>query len=377
MSNYGPLAAAESEPPRFLELVQNRQWSLLFPLRVLRPVVFVLAVLLAGFLSFKAVSNQITETNVLTESRVSLAGYLQGTAYRPFVYRYLTPALVNLAENQLHVPALLPGAVKARLVTFCPRATAVPLASCDDVVSFAVVSMTFFFLFLMTMYVLAARMFGHPLIGLATLAFAFLSVNAILLLGLSHVYDFGVMLFGSLLLLCLDMRRHALFTALLALAFLNKETMILYAGTFFFVNLGRMPLGRNLLFFAGQIAMFVVIHGAVRMHFAGNAGSGHEYYLPEQIWFFTEHINLPMLLMLVLSLLLIFYGFPTKQETLRRACIIIPPWLFLYLVGGVQRELRVVNEILPLLLLLMMDTFVRLVPGRAAPVAGDAPMRVA
>jgi hypothetical protein len=227
----------------------------------------------------------------------------------------------------------------------------------------------------MTMYVMAERMFGHPLIALATLAFSFLSVNAILLLGLSHVYDFGVMLFASLLLLCLDMRRHLLFTALLALAFLNKETMILYAGTFFFVNLGRMPLARNLLFFIGQVAMFVVIHGAVRMHFAGNEGSGHEYYLPEQIWFFTEHINLPMLLMLVLSLLLVFYGFPTKQETLRRACIIIPPWLFLYLVGGVQRELRVVNEILPLLLMLMMDTFVRLVPGRTAQAGSDAPMR--
>ncbi|MCW3476888.1 hypothetical protein [Limobrevibacterium gyesilva] len=322
-----------------------------------------LAACVAAFLSYKAVSNQITETTVLGEDRVSLARYLDGTAARPFAYRYLTPVLVNFARDQVHVPALLPDVLKAKTAVLCARATSEPAPSCDSVVAYAAVAGAYFFLFLMTVYVLSERLFGNPLIALASLGFSFLAVNAILLLGLSHIYDFGVLLFGTLLLLCLEYRWNLVFLLLLVPAYLMKETLILYAGTFFFVNIGRMPLARNLLYFLAQLALFVIVHGAVRAHFAGNAGAGHEYYLPEQIYFFTEHINLPMLMLMVGGLLAVFYDFPNKQETLRRASIIMIPWFLLFVTGGVQRELRVIFEILPLVLLLAMETFVRIVLG--------------
>lgn len=366
MTSYGGVAGPASGAS-LATLLQARQWGRLFPLWLIRPALFVVAILFAGFLSYKAVTNQITETGLLTEDRVSLASYLDGTANRPFAYRYLMPVLVNFAQHQLGITAtaaFLPDRAKAKLAELCTHATATPRPSCDNVAAYTAVGGTCFFLFLMSFYLLCQRLFGHPLIGLVGIGFAFLAVNAILLLNLSHLYDFGVLLVGTLLLFCLEARRPLLFTAVLCLAFLTKETLILYAGTFFFVNLGRLPLGRNLLYFVVQLALFALIHGAVRMHFEGNAGEGHEYYLPEQIYFFTEHINLAMLLLMLGAAFLVFYDFPAKQETIRRASIIILPWFLLYIVGGVQRELRVMFEILPLVLLLAMDSFVRAIMGR-------------
>jgi len=225
------------------------------------------------------------------------------------------------------------------------------------------VAMGFCFLFLMGIYWLGNRLFGHPLIALAGVFFVYLCVNATMRLGLSHTYDFGVMAFSTGFLLCLEYRRPLLFTALLALGFMMKETLVLYAGAALFVNFGRMPLGRNVLYFVGQLALFVLIHGAIRVHFAGNEGEGHEYYLPGQIYFFTEHIFIHFLMPMILGVLLIFYDFPNKPETLRRASVIIAPWFVLYMIGGVPRELRVMFEIMPLVAMLMYDSCVRMVLG--------------
>jgi hypothetical protein len=52
--------------------LSGRSWQIMF-----------LILALAGLLSYEAVSNQITETNVLHEDRVSLASYLNGTAAQP------------------------------------------------------------------------------------------------------------------------------------------------------------------------------------------------------------------------------------------------------------------------------------------------------
>lgn len=348
----------------FLGLLQNRQWGRLFPVSLLRIPIFLVAALLAIFLSYKAVHNQLTETGILTEDRVSLAAFLDGNVYRPFAYRFLTPVLFGFVQNQLHLTAAgLPGPLKAKALDVCALATAKPAIACDTVVAYAAVAMGFCFLFLMGFYWFAHRLFGHPLIALTGMGFAYLCVNATLRLGLSHSYDFAVMFMGVAMLLCMEYRRNLLLTAVLAVGFLTKETLILYAGAALFVNIGRIPLARNLLYFVVQIVLFVIIHGAVRAHFSGNPGEGHEYYLPGQIFFFTEHILLPILLPMLFATLLVFYDFHNKPETIRRASVMIAPWLVLYMIGGVPRELRVMLEIFPLVLMLMYDSCVRMVLG--------------
>lgn len=338
--------------------------------RAARIAAFVLAVLLAGFLSYKAVNNQITETSVLSEDRVSLARYVDGTASRPFAYRYLTPVLVRFAQDTLQIPALfraMPDAVQSKVAFLCTKSIAQPVASCDNVVSYAVVAYGCFFVFLLAIYTISNRLFGNVLISLSSLFFAFLLVNSILLLGLAHAYDFTGLMMVSLILLCLQRGWTILTIVALGIGFAAKETIIIYTLAFFCVNLGRLPLLKNAAYFGATILLFVLVHGAIRLHFAGNMGEGHEYYLPLQIYFFTEHMTLTMLLLLAFSLVAVFYRFPQKDHFLRRSSIVIMPWFVLYLLFGVQRELRVMFEILPLVVLLTTDSVSRLILGDALP----------
>jgi hypothetical protein len=360
----GPLRAVGV----FVEWLFLGDWRARLATRPAHALALLLAVLLAGFLSFKLVGNQITETNLLREDRVNLSLYLDGTAYKPFVYRVLNPALVRLAED-LGAPALLralPGPVAEKLPGWCATVAVTPAPTCDDVAAYVAVAGAEAFAFLLLFYAVVLRMFGNPLVALCGLGFAFFGVNAVLLMKLSHVYDFGVLMFVTLLLLCLQRGWVLVFTLLLPLAFLTKETLVLYAGAFFLADLGRRDPGRTAALFLVQLASFAVIHGLVRAHFAGNPGLGHEYYLPQQIYFFTEQITPSWLVQLTFALVLVFYRFGDKDRVLRRASIVIVPWFVLFLIGGVQKELRVIFEVFPLVLLLAFDSLVRLVPGPPA-----------
>jgi len=345
-------------------------WATALPVRL---GFFILAAALSLFLSYKAVHNQITETQILTEDRVSLAAYLDGSAFRPFAYRFLTPVLVNFAERTLDLPALLkhaPTILQTKAAELCTRATAQPQASCDDVASYAAVAWASCLAFLLVMYGNVQLLFRNPLISFLGVGFTYLVVNAILLARLSHVYDFSVLLIVSALMYCLLRRWTLAFMLLLPFAYATKETLGLWAGVFFVAQIGRMPLARNAALFAAQLVAFVVVHGAIRAHFADNAGFGHEYYLPQQISFFTEHIDLAMLLAMLFALVLVFHDFARKHEVLRRASVVIPPWFVLFMIGGVEREVRVMLEILPLVILLAMDGLVRFI---RVPTSGATP----
>jgi len=321
--------------------------------------------LLACFLSYKAVHNQITETSVLSESRVSIASYLDGTVSRPFAYRVLTPTLIRVVRDGLHMDSLIqsmPSFVQGKISTICQKATAEPPVSCGTVMSFAAASALYFFCYLAVIWVLAMRMFGgNAVVALGCIVLSYLTVNSLILLRLSHIYDFGVLLFVSLLLLCLEYRRHALFCVVLALACLNKESAIIYILAFAMVNLRRLPFRRNVTYCAVQVASFVIVYGGVRFLFRNNPGQGLELYLLPQISFFTEKYTLAFVLWTLPLFALVFYDFPRKNSTLQGASIVLLPWLALYIIGGVPREIRVIFEVLPILLLLTTGSVTKLV----------------
>lgn len=357
---------ALTTPERFLLgdwgiRLSRRPWQLLF---------LVLAILLAGLLSYEAVGDQITETGVLHEDRVSLASFMAGTAAQPFVYRIITPLLMEIAQNVLHAPSILralPGPLATKLPQWCALATSNPLPTCDTVAAYFFVAGGYSFCWLMLVYAMCLRLFaGNPLISLLAMMFCFVGINAVLLLHLSHMYDFGTMMFATLLLVCLERGWNIGFTLILPIAFLTKETLVLYCSAFFMVNLGRIGFARNVTMTLIQILSFVVLYGAVMRHFSDNPGGGHEYYLPDQLRFFLQEITLVQWLPALFALLLTFYGFRDKNPALRRSCIVLLPWLGAALLGGEKKELRVMLEVLPLIQLLCMDSLVQLILGTTA-----------
>jgi hypothetical protein len=219
----------------------------------------------------------------------------------------------------------------------------------------------------MLIYTICLRLFaGNPMISLLAMGFSFVGINALLLLGLSHLYDFGTLMFATLLLLCLERGWNIAFTLIMPVAFLTKETLVLYSSAFFMANLGRIGLTRNMTLTSAQVVSFAFLYGLVMWHFSGNPGGGHEYYLPDQIRFFLQEITLVQLLLTVLALVLTFYGFRDKNPVLRRSCIVLLPWFGAAMMGGEKKELRVMFEVLPLILLLSMDSLVQLILGTAS-----------
>jgi hypothetical protein len=338
--------------------LSGRFWQILF---------LVLAIFLAGLLTSAVVSDQITGTGVLHEDRVSLASVMNGTAAQPFAYRVVTPLLMQIAQDVLHAPSVLralPGPLAAKLPEWCDLATSVPRPTCDTVAAYVAVAGTYCFCFLMLVYAMCLRLFaGNPLISLLAMLYSSISVNAIFLLHLSHMYDFGVLMFATLLLICLERGWNLAFTLILPVAFLTKETLVLYSSAFFMANLGRIGFIRNIALTLTQIASFVVLYGLVMWHYSGNPGGGHEYYLPDQIRFLLQEITIVQWLLLLVVLVLTFYGFRDKNPVLRRSCIVLLPWLAAAMMGGEKKELRVMLEVVPLILLLSMDSLVQMILG--------------
>jgi len=197
-----------------------------------RALCLVLAVVMGLGLAGKAVTNQVTETWVLVENRVSLARYLDGTADRPFMHRVLMPGLVRVLEGGIVRPGLLPAPVRAQMAKFCPLATATPRASCDSVIAYLLAGGAACFAYLMLMGACVWVMFRLPWLALAAVPAAYLLTNAIILLRVSHLYDFAVLAGGAALMLAMLAGRPLAFTLLLPLALLTKETLAMYVGGF-------------------------------------------------------------------------------------------------------------------------------------------------
>ncbi len=326
---------------------------------------------LCAFLAWKATDNQLTQTYFGLDPHDSIRRFLAGTQSRPFAYRVFTPALIRLAQYGLHIPALAragPAFLAHKIPLICAKYAAGGESSCNNIVAYFFVGWWLYLGFLLTMFALGRRLFqGSIILGATTVYLAFALVNAIILRRLSHTYDWGTLLFGALFLWCLLAERPVAFTLLMPVATFNKETAVLYALAFLLANLERLPLRRNLTLFALQIAGFLVVYGGERLYFASNPGTWMEIHLRGQIYLFTEHINLGLLFGLLGAVVLAFYRFPDKHPVLRAACIIIPPWAVLFLLGAVPREIRDTFEILPLLVLMTMQSLAALASCQAVP----------
>ncbi len=306
---------------------------------------WLLACLLSLACAYKATYQQLANTKILEEKHDDLAAEVNGTADRPYVFRVLTPFLVRSVQTIAPGKAL-PGGVGALVRQRCS-----PTLPCPTLAAYSLVAPTLFFLFLLTTFAAALRILASDLWALASVLLSFLLANALLLRHLSHIYDFGTLFFAALLLLTASYRNSSLFFVALLLACANKESLILYAFSFAAItwpDRGR----RSLLPLALQLAGFLALYTLIKHHFASNPGTPVQIHLSDWVDYLGSTLNLSAVLLTLLALWLVFAGFPTAPTVLRRAAVILLPWLALLFIGGGPGELRVLFEVLPLLVLL-------------------------
>ena len=314
-------------------------------------------------LAFLLTYAQMTRTQMLGETRVSLERYLDGTADRPFVYRVLVPRAIIVLK------AIVPEAVVRPIATsrLFDHMLVKSREGADPV--------SYFYLSV----ILMASLTGYAIVGqrLWLRLFPDGRRSALVPVGLlvlilpfiaehhGHIYDFSVLFFMMTLLYLIATHRHALFLLTLAISMLNKETtvLILIAYAAYFVD--RLPVKTLFLMIGAQQIAFLLIYLGLRQHFAPNSGQAMETWIRQQVaWFFS--LPFTDFLSYLGGMLLIGLRWPEKPMVLRRSAWMIAPHLALFLVGALPGEFRNLYESLPLLSLLILRNIQMLVSGSSS-----------
>ena len=325
------------------------------PLRaiVYSAAVWVVVVLLAAVLE----RAQLLDTNMLTQERVSLDGYIDGTVARPFAYRVLLPQILR------GINAVTPAWAAADLDRLGGRIgwTGPQNKYPRDLIWLAALQF--------------ASLIGYALVG-ASLYSALrgqekswsqrIVAPALLLFlvpivykGLGHIYDFTSLFFMVWLLWAMAGRRHALYLLVFAASCLNKETTLLMSVAYAAVFFRRMAIGRYVVMLAAQFAIFIAIYVPLRVKYKDNPGSGIQVHWNEQFPYYTSHLNNAYVLAIfsmavVLFVSLITFRWNEKPQLLRRAAVMIVPQMALFIYGAAPGEVRNLYEIVPLISLLIL-----------------------
>lgn len=190
----------------------------------------------------------------------------------------------------------------------------------------------------------------------ASLALAFLPV---FFRYYSHIYDFPNLALFTLGLLMMLRRRWGGYFIALFLAAVNKETSILLILVFAaYFRLRPLSRGRHYPFLLGaQLGLYLLIRGALSLHFAGNPGAFLEFHL-------MDH-NIPILLPFSVAdaAAWIFLGLVlgiqwTKKPLFPRVGILVLAVLCaMALFFGYFDELRMYYEAFPSMCLLLCHSF--------------------
>jgi hypothetical protein len=222
-------------------------------------------------------------------SRATLEGMVRGTAYRPYVYRTLTPRLVGALD------ALLPARARAAADSLIARS---PLPR--DRWKWPAADGTWFawnFLIQWLALVLFASSFER-LAGAANglsgrvprLAPAAFPLAALALAGVplhfgfqNFVYDFPELALFTLALALLAERRWLPYLAAFTLAMINKETSVLLGGVFVIWARTEMPKSRLVAFGILQAVIAAAAVLTIRAAYAQAPGEPLEFHLARNL----------------------------------------------------------------------------------------------
>ena len=293
---------------------------------------------------------------------------LEHDAHRPFVYRVLSPAIVNTGA------ALVPDQARARWQPWLLEQSPLlryraPYESWnpDKALKWHLAYGYLFACLLIALF--AARALARTSVPASPLFADYAPALALLLLPLTflrggYLYDFPELAFLFGCTLFAAQGRTRAFALLYPLAILNKESNVLLVLTFVAFAASQLPR-RTLLVHAGaQLAVGVALVAAVRFVFRETGGGATQPWFPMNVLFFLSPewyakffspfaplIPIPRginAFSLALLAFLVVWRWPDKPSPLRRlllanAAVTLP----LYLLFGFLDEIRALSLLFP------------------------------
>jgi hypothetical protein len=329
---------------------------------------------------------------LLTDQRGSgFLGFVNHTANRPWVYRVLTPAVINAAADAIPPRAKLalePLVMSSSHLLKFPRIRNTPAWTLEIAIKYHLAYLILFGCLLLSLVTLrfltGALFFPPPSFQDFGPALALLLLPLTFIRG-GYLYDFPELLLMGLAIACAVKRKWLLFYGVFILAILNKESDILLVLFFVVFALPTMPLRRLIAHVALQGAIGIAIICVVRHAFADHAGNSMQIHLganlrhlmdPRNYLLFFD-IYAPMIpvprgfnvVSMPFVAWLMLYRWREKPRFARRlfvltASVNVPLFLF----GGYKDELRNLSMMFPAVYFLGFHTLCALYawPSREA-----------
>ena len=319
--------------------------------RISRRVVFAVLVLINSAWIFYV---YLSITQVGTYTPAKLAGTLEGTAERPFIYRILVPWLArvitpavpqSIAAQTTHLPHPVQKTFHAlREGGYDRQAAIVLLLMFLSLVGFAYGQQNF--LTALGMVSLQEQL------ALPLLAQIFILPFTIFF---GYIYDLPQLFLVTLGLLFMLRGEWAVYVLTLALACLNKETTVLLIAVFFIYFRRRLPLQTFIKLLTVQLLIFSAIRVLLMALFRNNPGSPLLMTLTVH---YEQYIEYPpaILINLAFFLPLVFLslrGWERKHPFLRAGSVMFVALFFMYFIAGMPVEFRVFLDALPVVSILI------------------------
>jgi hypothetical protein len=317
----------------------------------LPPLAFVLGAALLAALTLLL----FVEVASLAHPRATVVGLMDGTAWRPFVYRRLVPTSARVLLQ------LTPAGVEARLGEVLRRsgtwvALLQPFAlRAPDYVSGCYCLLLMYASLLGQAFAFRALFVSLHGAGRRADLAAFWGVAcAVPFFQYGYIYDFTTLLLSTLVWLCLVRQNWRAFALVYLIGCFNKETILLASLAFAITQHGRLGPRAFWGLLAYQLGTFGLIRLALLHGYAANPGQDLEWHLQDHWaalgWSWPVLSSTALIANLVR---LVWMDWKRKPLVLRGILAgVLPPQVVLFLLFGYPFEWRVFYEILPVIVLL-------------------------
>jgi hypothetical protein len=274
---------------------------------------------------------------------------LEGTAFRPAIYRVLIPSLAKLG-------ATLVPAQASEFFDRWPEGTGVRRAfdnlSNGTYHDEAVIALLLIYLSLAGFVLVEKRLLkalGYSATEAAILPFILAALTLPFSVFFAYVYDLPQVFLFTLCALLLYQRKWALYLILLGITLLNKETAFFLIVIFAVHYFRRLPRKEFAILLGAQLAEFLILRAILLYVYRANPGVtifwSYRYHL-------DQYTSYPFTLLFTLILLgaivvLMAKDWHKKPVFLRSASVVFPFTVVLFFLAGMPMEFRVFLDILP------------------------------
>ncbi|MFN0157474.1 MAG: hypothetical protein ACKVRP_05295 [Bacteroidota bacterium] len=318
-------------------------------------------------------SAETVHTSLNGDPRSKLSDLIHGRAHNPFVQRALVPLLTRAVHQIL--PATLTGDLELYLFSIPKvKKEMLRLGWEEEYFVESLVALSWAFIALAA-FPFAVQALWKAIYSTSEFVTAMVPVIALLSLppffhvGTHYVYDFPSLFLFTAVLVCVVRRAWWLSYIPFLLGCLNKETIIFASLTgiiLYWHDRERTRMARHV---AVQFLLFIVVKLMLMQVFSGNPGTSAEFALYANIHQLLLGYDAVPLTMTATLVGLIGYRFRTKPVVLQKLLWLALPFFLLLMLFGRIGELRVMYEIVPVVLFLILHTlFFDVFKFRYAPV---------